>query len=48
VIDDEVDTIDLVEAVFQRRGYEVIGAGDGCAGLQLARASAGHYQIGWG
>ncbi len=37
VIDDEVDTIDLVEAAFQRRGYEVIGAWNGHAGLQLAR-----------
>ncbi len=37
VIDDEVDTIDLVEAAFQRRGYEVIGAWNGYAGLQLAR-----------
>ena len=37
VIDDEVDTIDLIEAAFQRRGYEVIGAWNGQAGLQLAR-----------
>jgi DNA-binding response OmpR family regulator len=36
VIDDEVDTIDLIEIAFQRRGYEVIGALDGRAGLQLA------------
>jgi two-component system, cell cycle response regulator len=37
VIDDEVDTIDLVEAAFQRRGYDVLGAWTGPAGLQLAR-----------
>ena len=37
VIDDEVDTIDLVEAAFQRRGYEVIGAWNGHTGMQLAR-----------
>jgi DNA-binding response OmpR family regulator len=37
VIDDEVDTIELVEAAFQRRGYEVIGAWNGLTGLQLAR-----------
>ena len=37
VIDDEVDTIDLIEAAFGRRGYEVIGAWNGQTGLQLAR-----------
>jgi CheY-like chemotaxis protein len=36
VIDDEVDTIDLIEIAFRRRGYEVIGAWNGLAGLQLA------------
>jgi two-component system, cell cycle response regulator len=37
VIDDEVDTIELVEAALHRHGYEVIGAWNGMAGLQLAR-----------
>jgi DNA-binding response OmpR family regulator len=37
VIDDEVDTIGLIEVAFQRRGYEVIGAWNGHVGLQLAR-----------
>jgi two-component system, OmpR family, alkaline phosphatase synthesis response regulator PhoP len=37
VIDDEVDTVELVEAAFQRRGCEVIGAWNGSIGLQLAR-----------
>jgi CheY-like chemotaxis protein len=36
VIDDEVDTIELIEIAFQRRGYEVIGAWSGLAGLQRA------------
>ena len=42
VIDDEVDTIDLVEAAFQRRGYEVIGAWNGHTGMQTgARTMSG-------
>ena len=44
VIDDEVDTIDLVEAAFQRRGYEVIGAWNGHDGLAArARTMSGDY-----
>lgn len=37
VIDDELDTIDLIQAAFRRSGYTVVGAVNGHEGLQLAR-----------
>ena len=37
VIDDEVETIELLSTALGRRGYEVISATDGEEGLQLIR-----------
>ena len=36
IIDDEPDTIDLIQATFKRSGYTVLGAPNGHVGLQLA------------
>ena len=38
IVDDEPDTIELIKAVFKRRGYGVLGCTDGHDGLRLARA----------
>lgn len=37
VIDDELDTIELIQAAFRRSDYLVCGALTGAVGLQLAR-----------
>jgi len=37
VVDDEVETVELVRAAFKRRGCKVIGAANGAEGLRLAR-----------
>ena len=37
VVDDELDTIELVQAAFKRSGCIVLGAVNGCDGLHLAR-----------
>jgi CheY-like chemotaxis protein len=37
IVDDEVETIELLRIAFKRRGYAVLGAESGHAGLQLAR-----------
>lgn len=37
VIDDEMETIELVKAAFKRRGFVVVGASNGHDGLRLAR-----------
>jgi DNA-binding response OmpR family regulator len=37
IIDDEPDTIELVQAAFKRTGCQVLGAMNGHLGLQLAR-----------
>lgn len=37
VVDDEVETVELVQAAFKRRGCGVIGATNGRDGLRLAR-----------
>lgn len=37
VIDDELDTIELIQAAFKRSDCTVCGALNGCDGLQLAR-----------
>jgi DNA-binding response OmpR family regulator len=40
VIDDELDTIELIQAAFKRSGCTVRGAVNGQTGLQLAREHA--------
>lgn len=37
VIDDELDTVDFLNAALSRRGYEVVGALNAETGLQLIR-----------
>jgi CheY-like chemotaxis protein len=37
VVDDEVETVELVRAIFERRGYDVVGALHSREGLRLAR-----------
>jgi DNA-binding response OmpR family regulator len=37
VVDDELETVELVRAAFKRRGCNVIGAMNGYDGLRLAR-----------
>ncbi len=37
IIDDEPDTIELIQAAFKRTGCQVLGAMNGPIGLQLAR-----------
>ncbi len=37
VVDDELETVELVRAAFKRRGCKVIGAANGHDGLRLAR-----------
>jgi CheY-like chemotaxis protein len=37
VIDDEIETIDLLRAALSRRGYEVVGLTDGERGLEYIR-----------
>jgi CheY-like chemotaxis protein len=37
IIDDEPDTIELIQATFKRTGCQILGAMNGRLGLQLAR-----------
>ncbi len=37
VVDDEIETIDLLRSALSRRGYEVVGVTDGEQGLQFVR-----------
>jgi len=37
IVDDELETVELVRAAFKRRGYTIIGAMNGRDGLRLAR-----------